>query len=182
MADDELIDQLKRWGNATVARFAANDDGPSNGPNVLARQRDFALASKRKREEEREIVGRDGRERRRFMAERSGVKGLGITPLWAVDPVRSSNDADAPRDHAPIAVAVVDLLPDELHWIERALARLTRENQIRALILREEFCGVGTHERKAAAVRRAYGGALTVRQYRYELQRALDWMRGRMAA
>lgn len=26
-----------------------------------------------------------------------------------------------------------------------------------------------------------YGGSLTIRQYRYELVKALDWIRGRMA-
>lgn len=73
-------------------------------------------------------------------------------------------------------------VPDELRWIDRALAQLSRETPMRALILREEFCGVGTHRMKAARIEHQYGGTLTVRQYRYELQRALDWMRGRKAA
>lgn len=178
--DDELLEQMKRWGHIKVARLAANDDGPSAGDNILAKQRDMALATRKKREEEYEIVGRDGGERRRFMAKRSGVDRMAILPTWAVDPVRSSNDADAPHERQP--VAYVDMLPDELLWIDRALSRLARDHQVRALVLRTEFCEPGTHRMKAAKVEREYGGTLSVRQYRTELARALDWMRGRMAA
>jgi hypothetical protein len=189
VAEDELIDQMTRWGMAKNARRAANDDGPSMGDHILARQRDMALKTKKKREPEREICGRSGEARRRFMAAKisadyePGTKGarlkMAIVPEWAVDPIRARDDGDRPHDRTP---TLIDLVPDELHWIDRALARLERDCRIRALILREEFCGVGTHRMKAARVQAEYGGELTVRQYRYELQRSLDWMRGRMAA
>lgn len=183
MANDELIDQLKRWGEAKNARLAANDDGYNTREHVISRQRDMALAHKRKQEDEREIVGRSGEARRRFMAAkisadfqpgRGGRLKMSIVPEWAVDPTRASNDADAPHDRTPI---LVDLVPDDLHWIDRALARLERDHKMRARVLRAEFCEVGTHERKASVVRREYGGTLTVRQYRTELKLALDWMR-----
>lgn len=177
---DELTEQLKRWGHATVARFAANDDGPSAGDHILARQRDLALKSKRKREDEYRPVGRDGSDRRRFMAARSGVRGMTITPTWAVDPVRSRNDADHPHDRPVVRVDIG--IPDELRWIDRAVSQLARAHPIRALVLREEYCGVGTQERKAAAVQHAYGGRVTVRQYRDQLRLAREWLRGRMAA
>lgn len=179
MADDELQQQMKRWGHATVARFAANDDGPSAGDNILAKQRDLGMKSKRKADDEREIVKRGGVERRRFMAAKAGVKHLHILPTWAVDPVPCRNDADRPHERT----AVVDIgVPDELQWIDRALSQLSRESPMRALVLREEFCGVGTQAMKAGRVEKLYGGTLTLRQYRYELQRALDWMRGKRAA
>lgn len=180
MADD-LKEQLRRWGNATVARLAMNDDGYSTGDSVLAQQVDFGLASRRKKLDEHEIVGRDGRERRQYMARFASSEKLklSILPTWAVDPMPSRNDAGRPFDREPIPV---DLVPDELQWINRAMARLVRDMPIRAAILREEFCGTGTQQMKAARVERDYGGKLTVRQYRYELQRALDWMEGKRAA
>lgn len=178
--DDPLIEQMKRWGEASIARIAANDDGYSSGDSILAQQRDMGLASRRKQEDERQIVGRAGDERRRYMAAKTSTPKLKLTmlPMWAVDPVPARNDADRPHDRAPMAV--VDLVPDELQWINRALARLAREAPLRAAILTAHFCEVGTHERKVGLVK--YDGSLSVRQYRYELQRALDWMRGQMAA
>ena len=53
---------------------------------------------------------------------------------------------------------------------------------LRSMVLREEFTGTGTQRMKAGRVARAYGGELTLRQYRAELQRALDWMGGKRAA
>ena len=185
--EDPLLEQLKRWGHVTASRFAANEDGPSRGDNVLSKQQSMALAHKRKQQDERELVGRDGEARRRLMAAGANAglpggrtTGMHIVPTWAVDPIRASNDADAPRDRPP--VAFVDLMPDELLWIDRAVHRLLRENRVRGLVLRAEFAERGTHRMKAAIVEREYGGTLTVRQYRLELQRAMDWMRGRMAA
>jgi hypothetical protein len=177
---DELIDQMKRWGNATVARYAANDDGPSAGDSVLARTTDFGMRYKRKRDDEHQPVGRDGEERRRFMAARSGVRGMIVTPMWACDPVRATNDADAPHDRP---AARVDIgIPDDLRWIETALIKLSRQYPLRALILREEFTGQGSQNVKAKRVQAKYAGALSKDQYRRELARALDWMRWSRAA
>jgi hypothetical protein len=188
MAGDEenmLTEQLKRWGYYTVNRIAVNDDGPSGGDSVLAKKRNEAPGKKN----ERKIVGRDGDERRRFMAARisadsPGVSGarlrMAIVPTWAVDPVPARNDADAPREVARAMVALD--VPDDLRWIDEALSRLARVNRVQAMVLREEYCGVGTQERKAANVQGKYGGRITLRQYRDELRRARDFLRGRMAA
>lgn len=182
MADDELIAQLKRWGNATVARLAANDDGPSAGDNILAKQRDFGLKSARKHDDERQIVGRAGDQRRSYMGAKSSTPKLRLQklPMWAVDPVPARNDADRPHDRPQMAV--VDLVPDDLQWINRALARLSVDAPLREKILRTEFCKRGTHREKAKIVQREYGGKLSVDQYRRELRRALDWMRWSRAA
>src|SRR5688500_8188276 len=106
MGDDELKAQLKRWGHATVSRFALQHEGPSAGDSVLAKQRDLGLKSKLKRDDERDLVKRDGTDRRRYMAARAGVRGLTMLPLWACDPIRAANDADAPHDRAPAFVDV----------------------------------------------------------------------------
>jgi hypothetical protein len=185
MADDALLEQMKRWGNAQATRFACNDDGPSAGDSVLARQRDLGLAYKRKQQDERKLIGRSGVERRRFMATKTnngsdGKLKLSIIPAWAVDPIPSRNDAGRPRDNPAV---VIDLgVPDELRWIDRALSKLWREFPLRALVLREEFTTSGSQAEKAKRVEEIYDGSLTARQYSRELERALDWMRGKAAA
>jgi hypothetical protein len=182
---EELMQQMTRWGHAQATRYAANDDGPSHGDSVLAKQADLGLRYKGRREKERKPLGRCGEDRRRFMAKKlaeqsEGRLRLGILPMWSVDPIPSKNDASPPRD---LPRARVDLgVPDELRWIDRAISQLWREAPIRALVMRIEFTTAGTHRMKAARVSDEYGGAITVRQYRYELTRALDWMLGRMAA
>lgn len=183
---EELMQQLTRWGHAQATRYAANDDGPSHGNSVLSKQQDFGLRYKGKRQKaERKPLGRCGEDRRRFMArkiaeESEGKLRIGILPMWSVDPIPSKNDAGPPRD---LPRAVVDMgVPDELRWIDRAIAQLWREAPIRALVVRIEFTTAGTHRMKAARVATEYGGVISVRQYRYELHRALDWMLGRMAA
>lgn len=113
------------------------------------------------------------------MAAGSGVKGLRIVPMWAADPIRSANDADRPHDNPEIAVDVG--VPDELRWIDRALASMERQYPVRALIVRTEFTVSASQAVKARMVAEQYGGALT-RQYRYELGRGLDSMRGAIAA
>ncbi len=127
-----------------------------------------------------DLLGRDGESRRRFMAARSGVQGMKMLPTWAVDPVRAANDADKPHDNAEIAVDMGT--PDELRWVDRALASMGRQYPLRALILRTEFTVSASQAVKARMVAEQYGGSVTLRQYRYELSRSLDWIGGRMAA
>lgn len=178
---DYLLEQLQAWGHATVCRYAANREGSSIGEHILARNRDLAPGTKERAE--RVLVGRDGQDRRRLMAGKVGMKKLRIVPMWACDPVPARNDADPPRDRAPDRGAVVDMgIPDELLWIDRAVIQMARVNLVWSLVLREEFTGRGTHSAKAQAVQRQYDGTLSVRQYRDALRRAMDWMRGRMAA
>jgi hypothetical protein len=174
---DTLHDQLKRWGMATVNRYAANEDGPSAGDSVLGRT--FKVANGKKLD--RELLKRDGSSRRAIMAARAGVEtGLSVVPKWACDPIRSKNDADYPHDRP---VARVDLgIPDDLRWIDRALAQMARQHAVRALCIREEFTGQGTQRMKAMRVQRALGGKFTVWMYRKEIERGLEWMRGSKAA
>lgn len=114
------------------------------------------------------------------MAARSGVQGMSMLPMWAVSPIRSANDADHPHDNPEIAVDVG--VPDELRWVDRGLASMERQYPMRALILRTEFTVSASQAVKVRMVAEQYGGSLTLRQYRYELSRGLDWIEGRMAA
>ncbi len=103
-----------------------------------------------------------------------------MVPMWAADPIRASNDADHPHDNPEIAVDVG--VPDELRWIDRALASMERQYPVRALIVRTEFTVPASQAVKARMVAEQYGGVLTLRQYRYELAKATDWLRGSIAA
>lgn len=179
MIDDELKAQLKRWGYATVTRFAANDDGPSMGDSVLVSVREMGAGPKQQARDDRDLVKRDGDARLRHMARYAGVQGLTKLPSWSCDPIRARNDADRPHTRH----AVVDIgIPDDLRWIESAVAVMSRQFPIRAAVLREEFCETGTQRAKAARVAARYGGKLSVWLYRRELAMGLEWLRMRGAA
>lgn len=174
--DDPLTEQLRRWGHAQVNRFALSRGDRSM--HVVDKVRDHAPLTLERAA--RELVGRDGAERSRFMAARSGVQGMSMLPMWAVSPIRSANDADHPHDNPEIAVDTGT--PDELRWVDRAMASMHRQYPLPALILRTEFTVSASQAVKARIVAEQYGGALTVRQYRYEMGRALDSTRGTAAA
>ncbi|OBU73888.1 hypothetical protein A9K61_04265 [Stenotrophomonas maltophilia] len=173
---DPLTEELRRWGHAQVNRFALSRADRS--VHVLDKVRDHAPMTRERAIQD--LVGRDGTDRRRLLAAGVGVKGLRMVPLWAADPIRASNDADHPHDNPEIAVDVG--VPDELRWIDRALASMERQYPMRALILRTEFTVSASQAVKARMVAGKYDGNLTLRQYRYELGRGIDSMRGAMAA
>ena len=174
--NDPLTEELRRWGHAQVNRFALSRADRS--VHVLDKVRDHAPLTRERALQD--LVGRDGADRRRLMAAGSGVQGLRIVPLWAADPIRASNDADHPHDNPEIAVDVG--VPDELRWIDRALASMERQSPLRALIMRTEFTVSASQAVKARMVAERYGGSLSVWQYRRELQRATDWIGGARAA
>lgn len=146
--------------------------------HVLDKVRDHAPLTRERALQD--LVGRDGESCRRFVAARSGVQGMQILPTWAVDPVRAANDADHPHDNSEIAVDTGT--PDELRWVDRALASMARQYPLRALIVRTEFTVSASQAVKARMLAEQYRGALTLRQYRYELGRGLDSLRGAAAA
>ena len=175
-SNDPLTEELRRWGHAQVNRFALSRADRS--VHVLDKVRDHAPLTRERAA--RDLVARDGGDRRRFMAARSGVAGMGMLPMWAVDPVRASNDADHPHDNPEIAVDTGT--PDELRWVDRALASMARQFPLRALIVRTEFTVSASQAVKARMVAEQYGGVLSIWQYRRELQRGVDFMGGRIAA
>ncbi len=173
---DPLIEELKRWGYAQANRYAFSRG--DRCVHALQQARDMAPGTVENAT--RDLVARDGAQRRRFMAARSGDVGLTMLPTWAVDAIRSSNDADRPHDNPEIAVDMG--IPDELRWVDRALAGLSRATPLRELIVRTEFTVSASQSVKARMVAEQYGGTLSLRQYRHELSRGLDWFRGRQAA
>ncbi len=174
--EDPMAQALRAWGHAQANRYALSHADRS--VHVLDKARDFAPGTKERAL--RDLVGRDGTERRRFMARRSGVDAMHILPAWAVDPIRSTNNADRPHDNPEIAVDVG--IPDNLRWVESAIAAMMRQNPLRGLIVHTEYTVAASQAVKARMVAEKYGGTLSVWQYRRELQRGLDWMGGRIAA
>lgn len=169
-AEDLIARLLKDWGTATLNRYALPRADRST--HVLQQARDLAPGTVERAA--RKLIGRDGGDRRRFMAARAGVDRMTIVPVWAVDPVPCANDAGRPHDNPPVAVDMG--IPDDLLWLERAVTQMSRQNLLRALCVREEYCGVGSQRIKAARVAERYGGKLTLRQYRYELTKARLWL------
>ncbi|MBB3856770.1 hypothetical protein FHY29_002143 [Xanthomonas arboricola] len=174
--EDPLLAELRRWGYAHANRYTLSRADRSR--HVLENAKDYA--PKTVEQAFCELVERDGRQRRRFMAERAGLTALGEIPAWAVDPVRARNDADRPHDNPEVAVDIG--IPDDLRWIDRALASMSRQFPLRVLVVRTEFTVAASQAVKARMVAEQYGGALSVRQYRYELGRATDWLSGTRVA
>lgn len=174
--EDPTVQALRAWGHAQANRYALSYADRS--VHVLDKARDFAPGTKERAL--RDLVGRDGISRRRFMGQRCGVEAMYVLPTWAVDPIRSTNDAGHPHDNPEIAIDVG--IPDNLRWVESALVAMERQNLLRAMVLRTEYTVSASQAVKARMVAETYGGALSVWQYRRELQRGVDWMGGRIAA
>ncbi|KGU41844.1 hypothetical protein [Xanthomonas citri] len=170
--EDPLLAELRRWGYAHANRYTLSRADRSR--HVLENAKDYA--PKTVEQAFCELVERDGRQRRRFMAERAGLTALREIPAWAVDPVRARNDADRPHDNPEVAVDIG--IPDDLRWIDRALASMSRQFPLRVLVVRTEFTVAASQAVKARMVCEQYGGSLSVWQYRRELQRSLDWLSG----
>lgn len=189
--EDPMVQALRAWGHAQANRYALSHADRS--VHVLDKARDFAPGTKERAL--RELVGRDGTERRRFMARRSGVDAMHILPTWAVDPIRATNNADRPHDNPEIAVDVG--IPDKLRWVERAIQSLARQHPLRACVVRVEFTMSASQKIKARVACESFveemakrlgleapdiegsnREALSTRQYRHELQAAMLWLRG----
>lgn len=164
----DLKDQLRRWGNARKAYIAVKLDGKGHFTHQL--EKAMSVAPGTRERAERQLLGRDGRSRRRYMAAAAGC-GMRAVPMWACDPVPAKNDAGPPRD---IHAAIMPEIPDELRWIDRALSRIAMKWPMRAEILREEFEGSGTQADKARRMADQYGGKLSLDQYKRELRRGLE--------
>lgn len=175
-----IADDLKRWGNARNARY----ETPSRDEHVLSRALDMAPGTRERAE--RRLIGRDGIGRRTLMGAAAGrFVGQGENrrpvpvPMWSCDPVPNRNDGGNGGWDPPItpeSSAWVDLMPDDLRWIDRALASLERRHPLRAEVLRQEFCETGTQRMKAGRVESDYDGRFTYDMYRKELRKALEYL------
>lgn len=168
MRRDELRELLTAWGHATVNRYAYSRADHSRhvlGSNL----RD--LKAIKPASEERELVKRDGRSRRLYMAAKIQC-GLTVAPLWSCDPAPARNDADRPHDNPEIAVDMG--IPDDLRWIDAAVRRIERQDSLRGLVLRTEFTVSASQKVKARMVAETYGGKFSRDMYRRELDKAME--------
>ena len=176
MQPDEIRAILREWGMATVNRYCVTRGDRSI--HVLSNVMD--MRPKSKEDAERPLIPRDGTDRRKLMAKKTGIEGMTLLPMWAVDPIRSSNDAASPHEREEIAVDAG--IPDRLMWVEREVASLRRAFPLRALVIRTEYTVSASQAVKAHMVQEEYGGTLTLRQYRAELEKSIDWFVYRKAA
>lgn len=179
MKPKALMDQLREWGvSQIIHELRVAEVLPNPREHIIERSRRFAPMTRKRAA--KLLLGRDGEDRRRLVARAAGVQGMTVAPKWSTDPIRCTETrSGGPRATAAIAPTT----PDDLRWIDRALAQMTRSHPIRALVVREEFSGRGvTQRQRAKAVAEAYGGAFSVWQYRRELEQALSWLDGRQLA
>lgn len=172
MQPEEIKAALKAWGHASANRYAYSRGDRS--VHALEKVRDHAPGTVDNAL--RQLIDRDGRERRRFMAARAGVRGLKIVPMWAVDPIRASNDADRPHDNPERAV---DLgIPDHLRWLDYLIREMDRRRPMMAACVREEYATVGSQAVKAHRVKERldYDGQFSKWMYRAELDKAVLWI------
>jgi hypothetical protein len=172
MQRDELKIAMKAWGDATVNRISiCHADRSTHQLARVAHDKPMP-----KKDADRKLIERSGYSRRVRMAKSVQIAGVRCVPLWACDASPARNDADRPHDNPQIAVDMG--IPDELLWIEHAVCQMDRQHPMRALIVRVEFTVALSQEIKARMVQEKYGGALTVWQYRAELDRAMAWIVG----
>lgn len=171
---NDLEKQLHRWGLVkTYVEETRQEVIENPRQHIIERTRRFAPLTRKKAAVK--LAKRDGADRRRIIARKAGIKGLGIVPKWSTDPIRCS----ATRKGQFAATRDVQIeMPAELAWIDRALIAMKSKAPVAALVLRIEFTHDGTQRDRAAAAQRAYGGELTYWQYRKELERALSLLEG----
>lgn len=171
---EAIREALRAWGIASVNRWCFSRGDRSI--HVLEQARDLAPGTKENAL--RDLVGRDGTDRRRLMAAgipwEKGGKRMDIVPTWACDPIRAANDADHPHERPEIAVD--QGIPEELRWVEQMVSQMGRQFPLRALVVTTEYTVSASQAVKANMVRDLYGGKLTVWMYRRELERALEWI------
>ena len=129
---EAIREALRAWGIASVNRWCFSRGDRSI--HVLEQARDLAPGTKENAL--RDLVGRDGTDRRRLMAagipwEKRG-KRMDIVPTWACDPIRAANDADHPHERPEIAVD--QGIPEDLRWVEQMVGQMGRQFPLRALL------------------------------------------------
>lgn len=165
---------LRAWGHAEITRYCYTRSDRSH--HMLSHAMELAPGTKERAE--RELVRRSGISRRQLMAKGSGVKGMRTVPMWACDPIRPKNDADAPHDRPEIAVDTG--IPDNLKWVERAVLQLRRQSDLQAIIVRTEYTVSASQAKKAKMVSDETGMKLSKWQYRRELALGEAWLAGQL--
>lgn len=176
MTTDDLELLLRAWGqaygSAPPPERLPDRRAPASHPIAVSMQ--FA-PGKRATIKQRTTMDRGGHARRRLMARASGVKGMRIVPAEFVDAIPC-------RERGVIGGGGERPVPLELQRVERAALELMRIDRLRGLCLRFNYCTLGPHDEKAAAVGEVVREEVKLRRFRDELDRARIWMHGRLAA
>jgi hypothetical protein len=177
MTTDDLEALLRAWGQeyGTAPPAVSQCERRVSASHPIAASMEFA-PGKRATIKQRTTMDRGGHSRRRLMARASGVKGMRIVPAEFVDPIpcRETRSVGGGVTNRPV--------PLELQRVERAALELMRIDRLRGLCLRLNYCTLGSHEEKAAAVSGVVNEPVKLRRFRDELDRARIWMHGRLAA
>lgn len=177
MNDKQLDDLLREWGEESKYQRARLEDGGGVSDfHVLQRAREFAPGTRKKAAIK--LIGRDGSDRRRFMARELGACGVRLVPMAFVDPAfggacgnnGGGGVSDGPRNN----------LPAHLRPVEAASLELYRLDTLRGLVLRQEYCGYGRQDEKAIRVGEVLGAPVGLRVYRESLAMAKGWMLARL--
>ena len=149
---DGLEELLRAWGDALVCREEGIARTSGGRTHALDRARDFAPG----RHYLAAIIGRDGTDRRMFMAAAMGQARP--VPMWAVDPVPCTASRPSPgRSYAAG-------LPDHLRPLNDAIRALHRFDPLAAQALRQQNAGRGCQDDMAARLgvsKRTFRSALT---------------------
>lgn len=162
--------ELQRWGEFQSERYVrpkASEDGPGTHP--LARAREFAPETRERAA--KLLAGRDGRSRRAIMG---AAAGIGISPVWASDPIPCTET----RTPGPPLAQYDRGIPADYRWIEKGIASLSRTHPVRAAVLRFEFQVKVSQGVKARMVSEETGVGLSRWQYRRELALGMAYLEG----
>ena len=169
MIDADLDEALRAWGHAQVNRYVyRSTPGERTGNHPLRAVMDVAPGTR-----ERALARlrpRDGRSRREWMAR--DLPDRQIVPMWACDPVTARDDGDRPHDMPEVAHDAG--IPDDLRWIDDAIARLRRVSPLTAAVLVTEYTASSRAGQAARArmVSEQTGTHMQTRRYREELRSA----------
>lgn len=178
MTTDDFEALLRAWGQAygTAPSVEPLRERRAPASHPIAQSMEFAPGKRQLVIKQRTTMDRGGQARRRRMAQAACVKRLYIVAAEFVDPIPCRETRSGGGGIAERAV------PLELQRVERAALELMRVDRLRGLCLRFNYCTVGSHEEKAAAVAEVVKEAVKLRRFRDELDRARIWLHGRLAA
>jgi hypothetical protein len=175
---DDFEALLRAWGQAygTAPSAERLPERRASASHPIAQSMQFAPGKRQMVIKQRTTMDRGGQARRRLMARASCVKGLYIVAAEFVDPIpcRETRSGGGGVVSRPV--------PLELQRVEREALDLMRFDRLRGLCLRFNYCTVGSHEEKAAAVANVVREPVKLRRFRDELDRARIWMHGRLTA
>jgi hypothetical protein len=176
---DGIEELLIAWGDALAGRHEeVLTLGKSADVHVLAKARQFAPGTTERYK--LQLVGRDGRSRRAYMAEMMGASDFSrmrVVPMWAVDPVPCSSSK---RGGGICNYAADSGLPPHLMRIDKMARELYRADYIAWACLRIQYTHRASRIDKAGYASEAAKQPITPRQYSEYLRRGRDWMRARM--